>query len=129
MSRGHPVPPRFWLQWDVQIPFARRGFAERTPLFAVLEGWDSAPLRFMAMAARMRFFKAASSILSPSWMSVARLTFPSTLELNRPAGSGSAAPLANVILTAFLYVSPGQTMPPWDQTGKEGSFADDDYRM
>src|SRR5882757_8801174 len=50
-------------------------------------------------------------------MSMARRTFPSRLELNRPEGSSNAAPLANVILTTFLYVSPVQTMPPWDQTG------------
>src|SRR5436190_10558674 len=50
-------------------------------------------------------------------MSMARLTFPSRLELNRPEGSFNAAPLAKVILTTFLYVSPVQTMPPWDQTG------------
>src|SRR5208337_400689 len=74
-------------------------------------------LRLSATAARMRSFKAASLTLSPSWMSMARLTFPSRLELNRPEGSSSAAPLANVILTTFLYVSPVQTMPPWDQTG------------
>src|SRR5213594_3441850 len=65
----------------------------------------------------MRSFKAASSTLSPSWMSMARLTFPSRLELNRREGSFNAAPLGNVILTTFLYVSPVQTMPPWDQTG------------
>src|SRR5262245_44569445 len=65
----------------------------------------------------MRSFKAALSTLSPSWMSMARLTFPSRLELNRPEGSFNAAPLANVILTTFLYVSPVQTMPSWDQVG------------
>src|SRR5436853_7067331 len=65
----------------------------------------------------MRSFKAASSTLSPSWMSRARLAFPSRLELNRPEGSFNAAPLANVILTTFLYVSPVQTMPPWEKTG------------
>src|SRR5207237_9105747 len=65
-------------------------------------------------------FKAASSSLSPSWMSMARLTFPSRLELNRPEGSSNAAPLENVILTTVLYVSPVQTMPPWDQTGVPG---------
>src|ERR1022692_585723 len=65
----------------------------------------------------MRSFKAASSTLSPSWMSMARLAFPSRLELNRPEGSFNAAPLGNVILTTFLYVSPVQTMPPWDQMG------------
>src|SRR5437868_11291220 len=65
----------------------------------------------------MRSFKAASSTLSPSWMSRARLAFPSRLELNRPEGSFNAAPLGNVILTTFLYVSPVQTMPPWDQMG------------
>src|SRR5437016_4756630 len=65
----------------------------------------------------MRSFEAASSTLSPSWMSRARLAFPSRLELNRPEGSFNAAPLGNVILTTFLYVSPVQTMPPWDQMG------------
>src|SRR6266850_694330 len=75
------------------------------------------PLRLSATAARMRSFRAASSTLSPSWTSMARLTFPSRLELNRPEGSFNAAPLGNVILTTFLYVSPVQTRPPWDQTG------------
>src|SRR5438045_9718315 len=78
------------------------------------------PLRLSATAARMRSFKAASSTLSPSWMSMARLTFPSRLELNRPEGSFNAAPLANVILTTLLYVSPVQTMPPWEKTGVPG---------
>jgi hypothetical protein len=54
---------------------------------------------------------------------MARLTFPSRLELNRPQGSGNAAPLANVILTTFLYVSPVQTMPPWEKTGVPGDVA------
>src|SRR5258707_9991712 len=71
----------------------------------------------------MRSFKAASSTLSPSWMSMARLTFPSRLELNRREGSFNAAPLANVILTAFLYVSPVQTMPPREKTGVPGDVA------
>src|SRR5262245_40056774 len=74
-------------------------------------------MRLSATAARMRSFKAASSIFSPSWMSMARLVFPSRLELNRPDGSSRAAPLAKVILTTLLYVSPVQTRPPWDQTG------------
>src|SRR5271157_5617713 len=52
------------------------------------------PLRLSATAARMRSFNAASSTLSPSWMSMARLTFPSRLELNRPEGFCNAAPLA-----------------------------------
>src|SRR6266853_3889940 len=65
----------------------------------------------------MRSFKAASSTLAPWWMSMARLVFPSRLELNRPEGSFNAAPFAKVILTTFLYVSPVQTIPPWDQTG------------
>src|SRR5438105_6633564 len=53
-------------------------------------------------------------------MSIARLTLPSRLELNRREGSFNAAPLANVILTTFLYVSPVQTMPPWEKTGVPG---------
>src|SRR5689334_12575182 len=50
-------------------------------------------------------------------MSIARLTFPSMLELNRPEGSFNAAPLAKVNFTTFLYVSPVQTMPACDHTG------------
>src|SRR5271155_1967944 len=50
-------------------------------------------------------------------MSMARRVFPSRLELKRPDGSFRDAPLANVILTTFLYVSPVQTIPPWDHTG------------
>ena len=57
--------------------------------------------RFSATASRMRFFSASSSNLSFSLMSMARLTFPSRLELNRPEGSLNAAPLKNVSLTTF----------------------------
>jgi hypothetical protein len=49
-------------------------------------------LRFSATAARMRFFSAPSLIFSFSLMSMARLTFPPRLELNRPEGSFKAAP-------------------------------------
>ena len=39
---------------------------------------------------------------TPSPMSIARRTFPSRLELNRPLGSSSDAPFAKVSFTAFL---------------------------
>src|SRR5216110_3120452 len=48
---------------------------------------------------------------------MARLVLPSRLELKRPAGSFSEAPLAKVIFTTFLYVSPVQISPLCDQTG------------
>ena len=73
--------------------------------------------RLSATAARIRSFKAASSILSSSWMSMARRTFPSRLELKRPEGSFNEAPLAKVSFTTLLYVSPVQTIPPWEKTG------------
>ena len=57
---------------------------------------------FRATAARTRVFSASSSIFSPSWKSMARLVFPSRLELKRPEGSFRAAPFAKVILTTFL---------------------------
>src|SRR3954471_19919944 len=57
---------------------------------------------FSAAAARMSAFSASSSISSPSWMSMARLVLPSRLELKRPEGSFSEAPLAKVIFTTFL---------------------------
>src|SRR5262249_4591827 len=103
-----PGTGRQYQTWSARLLLARRGFGLLLPL------------RLSATAARMRSFKAASSTLSPSWMSMARLTFPSRLELNRPEGSFNVAPLANVILTTFLYASPVQTMPPWDQTGVPG---------
>ena len=47
---------------------------------------------FRVTAARTRAFNASSSISSPSWKSMARLVFPSRLELKRPEGSFRAAP-------------------------------------
>src|SRR6478735_7773646 len=55
-------------------------------------------------------------------MSTARRVFPSRLELNRPDGSSSDAPFANVTLTWFLYVSPVQIMPSRYQTGTPRHF-------
>src|SRR5262245_23591786 len=72
---------------------------------------------FRVTAARTRVFNASSSIFSPSWKSTARLVFPSRLELKRPDGSLRAAPLAKVIFTTFLYVSPVQINPSCDHTG------------
>src|SRR5262245_36789477 len=72
---------------------------------------------FRVTAARMSALSACSSILSPSWKSMARLVLPSRLELKRPEGSSNEAPLAKVIFTAFLYVSPVQMIPACDHTG------------
>ena len=57
---------------------------------------------FRVTAARTRVLSASPSIVSPSWKSIARLVFPSRLELKRPEGSFRAAPLAKVIFTTFL---------------------------
>src|SRR6059036_3339965 len=48
---------------------------------------------------------------------MARLVLPSRLELKRPEGSSNEAPLAKVIFTTFLYVSPVQMIPSCDHTG------------
>src|ERR1017187_8138197 len=72
---------------------------------------------FRVTAARTRVFNASSSIFSPSWKSMARLVFPSRLELKRPEGFFRAAPLAKVIFTTFLYVSPVQINPSCENTG------------
>src|SRR5215471_7630213 len=77
---------------------------------------------FRATAARMSACSAFSSILSPSWKSMARRVLPSRLELKRPAGSARDAPLANVNLTTFLYVSPVQMIPSCDHTGTPAGF-------
>jgi hypothetical protein len=54
---------------------------------------------FRATAALTSALKPFVLIFSPSWKSMARLVLPSRLELNRPAGSCSDAPLANVTFT------------------------------
>src|SRR5262249_17592143 len=72
---------------------------------------------FSATAARMNAFNAFSLILSPSRISMARLTLPSRLELNRPDGSSNEAPLAKVTFTTALYVSPVQMIPSCSHTG------------
>src|SRR6478672_4874997 len=48
---------------------------------------------------------------------MARRVLPSRLELKRPDGSASEAPLAKVIFTTALYVSPVQMIPACDHTG------------
>src|SRR4051795_5843831 len=53
---------------------------------------------------------------------MARRVLPSRLELKRPAGSSSEAPLAKVIFTTFLYVSPVQTRPSCAQVGTPAGF-------
>src|SRR5436853_6591067 len=65
----------------------------------------------------MSAFNAFSSILSPSWKSMARPVLPSRLELKRLQGSSNEAPLAKVIFTTLLYVSPVQMMPACSHTG------------
>src|ERR1019366_6714495 len=86
-------------------------------LYALVPGRWPAEDAFSATAARMSAFNAFSSIFSPSWKSMARLVLPSRLELKRPEGSSNEAPLAKVIFTTFLYVSPVQIIPACDHTG------------
>src|SRR6516165_11895570 len=69
------------------------------------------PPVFSCTAARMSAFNAFSSIVSPSWKSMARLVLPSRLKLNMPEGSSTEAPLAKVTFTTFLYVSTVQIIP------------------
>src|SRR5829696_5333038 len=59
----------------------------------------------------MSALNASPSTSSPSRRSIARLVLPSRLELNRPEGSLSEAPLAKVSFTMLLYVSPVQISP------------------
>src|SRR5260370_23556843 len=75
----------------------------RNPLegFALFEGFDL-PELLSATAWRTSALKVDSSTSSPWWMSIARRTFPSRLELKRRAGSFRDAPLAKVSFTTFL---------------------------
>src|SRR5439155_16962230 len=69
--------------------------------FAFFAGFDLAEL-LRATAWRTSALKEDSSTSSPSWMSIARRTFPSRLELKRRTGSLRNAPLAKVSFTTFL---------------------------
>src|SRR5665811_2100351 len=86
---------------------------------AFFEGFDL-PELLRATAWRTSALKAISSTSPPSWMSIARRTFPSRLELKRRAGSARDAPLAKVSFTTLLYDSPVQMIPSCDQTGVPG---------
>src|SRR5262249_12906058 len=81
-------------------PPDRRSIRNR-PYFRFFENFDLRKL-LRATAWRTSALKADSSTSSPSWMSIARRTFPSRLELKRRAGSFRDAPLANVSFTTFL---------------------------
>src|SRR6185437_5930930 len=71
-----------------------RGFGHGSILFCLEER--------AAAAALISAFSPSSSIGSPSRMSIARRVEPSRLELNRPLGSSSEAPLAKVSFTSAL---------------------------
>src|SRR3954471_560179 len=72
---------------------------------------------FSAIASRTSALNAASSTSSPSWMSIARRTFPSRLELNKRFGSLSDAPLAKGSFTKLFDDSPVKLIPSCDHTG------------
>jgi hypothetical protein len=74
----------------------------RNPLVLSFRRTFDLPELLRAIASRTSALKADSSTSSPSWMSIARHTFPSRLELNRPAGSCRDAPLAKVSFTIVL---------------------------
>ena len=100
-----------------EAPQGRFGFF-REPAGRALARTDV----FSTTAARMSAFNAFSLILSPSCISMARLVLPSRLELKRREGSSNEAPLAKVIFTTFLYVSPVQIIPACDHTGTPRHF-------
>src|SRR5437588_5954099 len=69
------------------------------------------------MAARTRFFRARSLILSPSNKSIARQALPPRPALKSLSGSGSLAPWAKVSFTLSLWALPTAMIPSRDHTG------------
>src|SRR6185437_8642792 len=63
--------------------------------FAAPDGFDL-PAPLSVIASRTSALKADSSTTCPSWISIARRTLPSRLELKRRVGSFSAAALGEV---------------------------------
>lgn len=72
---------------------------------------------FNATASRTRAFKAPSGTFTPSRKSMARTLLLSRRALKSCFGSSTWAPFGNVNRTAFLSISPMQTMPSSDHTG------------
>src|SRR6266481_3912607 len=69
------------------------------------------------MAARTRFFRARSLILSPSNKSIARHALPPRPALKSLSGSGRLAPWEKVSLTLSLWALPTAIIPSRDHTG------------
>src|SRR2546429_71302 len=69
------------------------------------------------MAARTRFFRARSLILSPSKKSIARHALPPRPALKSLSGSGRIAPWEKVSFTLSLWALPTAMIPSRDHTG------------
>src|SRR5258707_7067941 len=69
------------------------------------------------MAARTRFFRARSLILSPSKRSIARHALPPRPALKSLSGSGRLAPWEKVSFTLSLWALPTAMIPSRDHTG------------
>src|SRR5258708_3208230 len=69
------------------------------------------------MAARTRFFRACSLILSPSKKSIARDVLPLKPALKSLSGSGRLAPREKVSFTLSLWALPTAIIPSRDHTG------------
>jgi hypothetical protein len=74
--------------------------------FAAPDGFDL-PAPLSVIASRTSALKADSSTTCPSWISIARRTLPSRLELKRRVGSFSAAALGEGELHHGLVGFPG----------------------
>src|SRR3569832_591257 len=80
-----------------QRSFGRSNWRAMPGVFSRIAYLDRLGLAFppdvlRTTAARMIALNAPASTSSPSWMSIARLVFPSRLELKGGAGAGGAAP-------------------------------------
>src|SRR5271163_2245027 len=74
-------------------------------------------VRLKSMAARTRFFRARSLILSPSNKSIARQVLPPKPALKSLSGSGRLAPWEKVSFTLSLCALPTAIIPSRDHTG------------
>src|SRR3569833_541481 len=94
-------------QAAVQRSFGRSYWSAMPGVFSRIAFLDRLGLAFppdvlRTTAARMIALNAPASTSSPSWMSIARLVFPSRLELKSLTGSFNAAPWAKVSFTLSL---------------------------
>src|SRR3569833_3169591 len=102
-----------------QRSFGRSNWSSLPGVFSRIAYLDRLGLAFppdvlRTTAARMIALNAPASTSSPSWMSIARLVFPSRLELKSKTKTNNTTPKTKKKNTKTKKNTPEQKIPSWD---------------